>query len=212
MEHSEKLHIINHPLAKHKLTVLRDKNTGVKDFRECMSELSTLIGYKVTEDLPLKEIEVETPFGTTTGKVIDGKTLAFVPILRSGLGMLDGVLSLVPSARVGHIGVYRDPQTMESIEYFCKMPSDIAQREVIILDPLIATGAADVATIQTIKNYSCKNIKLMSILISQEGFEKIHSEHPDVDIYCAAVDEKVTADGYLFPGVGDAGDRLYGTK
>lgn len=212
MAREGKLHIIDHPLAKHKLTILRDKETSVRNFRACMSELSALIGYRVTEDLPLKNVEVETPFGKTTGEVIDGKTLALVPILRSGLGMLDGVLSLVPSARVGHIGVYRDPQTMESVEYFCKMPSDIAQRQVIILDPLIATGAADVAAIQTIKNYSCKNIKLMSIVVSEEGFDKIHKEHPDVDLYCAAVDEKVTADGFLYPGVGDAGDRLYGTK
>lgn len=212
MQDNGKLHIIDHPLAKHKLTILRDKNTGVKDFRECMSELSALIGYKITEDLPLKEVEVETPFGTTTGEIIDGKTLALAPILRGGLGMLDGVLSLVPSARVGHIGVYRDPQTMESVEYFCKMPSDIAQREVIILDPLIATGSADIAAIQSVKNYSCRNIKLMSILVSPEGFEKIHAAHPDVDVYCAGIDEKVTADGFLYPGVGDAGDRLYGTK
>lgn len=212
MENDSKLHIVDHPLVKHKLTLLRDKETGVKDFRACMSELSALIGYRITEDLPLKEVEVETPFGKAKGEIIDGKTLAFAPILRGGLGMLDGVLSLVPSAKVGHIGVYRDPQTMESVEYYCKMPTDIAQREVIILDPLIATGATDVAAIQSIKNYSCRNIKLMSILVSQEGVDRIRKEHPDVDIYCAAIEEQVTADGFLYPGAGDAGDRLYGTR
>ena len=203
---------MDHPLLQHKLSILRDENTGVKDFREVVSEIATLMCYEATRDLPLEEVEIKTPITTANFKTIAGKKLAIVPVLRAGLGMLDGILTLIPSAKVGHIGLYRDPDTLEPVEYYCKMPNDIAEREVIILDPMLATGGSASAAIQFIKNYEVKNIKLMNIIAAPEGIQRVHHDHPDVDIYCAALDEKLNDHGYIVPGLGDAGDRIFGTK
>lgn len=208
----EKVHILDHPLLQHKLSILRDENTGVKDFREVVSEVATLMCYEATRDLPLEEVEIKTPITTAKFKTIAGKKLAIVPVLRAGLGMVDGILTLIPSAKVGHIGLYRDPDTLEPVEYYCKMPNDIAEREVIILDPMLATGGSASAAIQFIKNYEVKNIKLMNIIAAPEGIQRVHHDHPDVDIYCAALDEKLNDHGYIVPGLGDAGDRIFGTK
>ena len=208
----EKVHILDHPLLQHKLSILRDENTGVKDFREVVSEIATLMCYEATRDLPLEEVEIKTPITTAKFKTIAGKKLAIVPVLRAGLGMVDGILTLIPSAKVGHIGLYRDPDTLEPVEYYCKMPNDIAEREVIILDPMLATGGPASAAIQFIKNYEVKNIKLMNIIAAPEGIQRVHHDHPDVDIYCAALDEKLNDHGYIVPGLGDAGDRIFGTK
>ena len=203
---------MDHPLLQHKLSILRDENTGVKDFREVVSEIATLMCYEATRDLPLEEVEIKTPITTAKFKTIAGKKLAIVPVLRAGLGMVDGILTLIPSAKVGHIGLYRDPDTLEPVEYYCKMPNDIAEREVIILDPMLATGGSASAAIQVIKNYEVKNIKLMNIIAAPEGIQRVHHDHPDVDIYCAALDEKLNDHGYIVPGLGDAGDRIFGTK
>lgn len=203
---------MDHPLLQHKLSILRDENTGVKDFREVVSEIATLMCYEATRDLPLEEVEIKTPITTAKFKTIAGKKLAIVPVLRAGLGMVDGILTLIPSAKVGHIGLYRDPDTLEPVEYYCKMPNDIAEREVIILDPMLATGGSASAAIQFIKNYEVKNIKLMNIIAAPEGIQRVHHDHPDVDIYCAALDEKLNDHGYIIPGLGDAGDRIFGTK
>ena len=200
---------MDHPLLQHKLSILRDENTGVKDFREVVSEIATLMCYEATRDLPLEEVEIKTPITTAKFKTIAGKKLAIVPVLRAGLGMVDGILTLIPSAKVGHIGLYRDPDTLEPVEYYCKMPNDIAEREVIILDPMLATGGSGSAAI---KNYEVKNIKLMNIIAAPEGIQRVHHDHPDVDIYCAALDEKLNDHGYIVPGLGDAGDRIFGTK
>ena len=208
----EKVHILDHPLLQHKLSILRDENTGVKDFRQVVSEIATLMCYEATRDLPMEEVEIKTPITTAKFKTIAGKKLAIVPVLRAGLGMVDGILTLIPSAKVGHIGLYRDPDTLEPVEYYCKMPNDIAEREVIILDPMLATGGSASAAIQFIKNYEVKHIKLMNIIAAPEGIERVHKDHPDVDIYCAAVDEKLNDHGYIVPGLGDAGDRIFGTK
>ena len=208
----EKVHILDHPLLQHKLSILRDENTGVKDFREVVSEIATLMCYEATRDLPLEEVEIKTPITTAKFKTIAGKKLAIVPVLRAGLGMVDGILTLIPSAKVGHIGLYRDPDTLEPVEYYCKMPNDIAEREVIILDPMLATGGSASAAIQFIKNYEVKNIKLMNIIAAPEGIQRVHHDHPDVDLYCAALDEKLNDHGYIVPGLGDAGDRIFGTK
>ena len=208
----EKVHILDHPLLQHKLSILRDENTGVKDFREVVSEIATLMCYEATRDLPLEEVEIKTPITTAKFKTIAGKKLAIVPVLRAGLGMVDGILTLIPSAKVGHIGLYRDPDTLEPVEYYCKMPNDIAEREVIILDPMLATGGSASAAIQFIKNYEVKNIKLMNIIAAPEGIQRVHHDHPDVDIYCAALDEKLNDHGYIVPGLGDAGDRIFGSK
>ena len=208
----EKVHILDHPLLQHKLSILRDENTGVKDFREVVSEIATLMCYEATRDLPLEEVEIKTPITTAKFKTIAGKKLAIVPGLRAGRGMVDGILTLIPSAKVGHIGLYRDPDTLEPVEYYCKMPNDIAEREVIILDPMLATGGSASAAIQFIKNYEVKNIKLMNIIAAPEGIQRVHHDHPDVDIYCAALDEKLNDHGYIVPGLGDAGDRIFGTK
>ncbi len=208
----EKVHILDHPLLQHKLTILRDENTGVKDFRQVVSEIATLMCYEATRDLPMEEVEIKTPITTAKFKTIAGKKLAIVPVLRAGLGMVDGILTLIPSAKVGHIGLYRDPDTLEPVEYYCKMPTDIAEREVIILDPMLATGGSASAAIQFIKNYEVKHIKLMNIIAAPEGIERVHHDHPDVDIYCAALDEKLNDHGYIVPGLGDAGDRIFGTK
>ena len=208
----EKVHILDHPLLQHKLSILRDENTGVKDFREVVSEIATLMCYEATRDLPLEEVEIKTPITTAKFKTIAGKKLAIVPVLRAGLGMVDGILTLIPSAKVGHIGLYRDPDTLEPVEYYCKMPNDIAERDIIILDPMLATGGSAVAAIQFLKNYECRSIKLMNILAAPEGIQAVRTAHPDVDIYVAAVDEKLNDHGYIVPGLGDAGDRIFGTK
>lgn len=204
--------ITNHPLIQHKLTLLRDKNTGSKEFRALVSEIATLMCYEATRDLPLEEVEIETPIQKTKTKVISGKTLAFVPILRAGTGMLDGVLSLVPSAKVGHIGMYRDPETALPIPYYCKLPSDIEEREVIVLDPMLATGGSAIDAISQIKAYHPKSIKFMGIIAAPEGLSALTEAHPDVDIYCAALDERLNEHKYIIPGLGDAGDRIFGTK
>lgn len=204
--------MLNHPLLQHKLSILRDARTGVKDFREVVSEIATLMCYEATRDLPMREVEVQTPVARATVKIISGKKLAIVPILRAGLGMVDGILTLIPSAKVGHIGLYRDPQTLEPVEYYCKMPNDISEREVIILDPMLATGGSASAAIQFLKNYEVKHIKLMIIIAAPEGIARVRKDHPDVEIYCAAVDEKLNEHGYIVPGLGDAGDRIFGTK
>ena len=208
----EKVHILDHPLLQHKLSILRDETTGVRDFRQVVSEIATLMCYEATRDLPMEEVEIKTPITTGKFKTIAGKKLAIVPVLRAGLGMVDGILTLIPSAKVGHIGLYRDPDTLEPVEYYCKMPNDIAEREVIILDPMLATGGSASAAIQFIKNYEVKHIKLMNIIAAPEGIERVHHDHPDVDIYCAALDEKLNEHGYIVPGLHDAGDRILGTK
>ncbi len=207
-----KVHIMDHPLVAHKLTVLRDKNTSVKDFRELVSEIGMLITYEATRDLPLTTREVETPICKTTAPTLKGKKFAVVPILRAGLGLVDGVLRMVPGARVGHIGLYRDETTLEPVKYFCKMPKDIAERDVLIVDPMLATGGSADAAIGFMKEYGCTTIKLMVLLAAPEGIERIQKAHPDVDIYCGAVDEKLNEAGYIVPGLGDAGDRIFGTK
>ena len=208
----EMVHIYDHPLIQHKLTILRDERTGVKEFRESVSEIATLMCYEATRDLPTEEVTIKTPVATGTFRTLAGKKLAIVPVLRAGLGMVDGILTLIPSAKVGHIGLYRDPETLEPVEYYCKMPTDISERDVIILDPMLATGGSASAAIQFIKNYDVKHIKLMCIIAAPEGVERVRREHPDVAIYCAAMDEKLNEHSYIVPGLGDAGDRIFGTK
>lgn len=212
MEMTDKVHVLDHPLLQHKLCILRDERTGVKDFREVVSEIATLMCYEATRDLSQEDVEIKTPVATAKFKALSGKKLAIVPVLRAGLGMVDGILTLIPSAKVGHIGLYRDPETLEPVEYYCKMPNDIADRDVIILDPMLATGGSASAAIQFIKNYGVKHVKLMNIIAAPEGIERVHRDHPDVDIYCASVDEKLNEHGYIVPGLGDAGDRIFGTK
>lgn len=206
------LHIINHPLVQHKISLLRDKNTGTKEFRELVSEIAMFICYEATRDLPLKEIEIETPIAVAKTKVISGRKLAFVPILRAGLGMIDGVTALVPAAKIGHIGIFREPDTKEAVKYYSKMPDDIAERDVIIVDPMLATGHSAVAAIDELKSLGVKNIKFMCIVCSPEGIDKIRMAHPDVDVYAGVMDEGLNEDKYIVPGVGDAGDRIFGTK
>ncbi|MBQ3149740.1 MAG: uracil phosphoribosyltransferase [Clostridia bacterium] len=204
--------ITNHPLIQHKLTIMRNKNTGSKEFRQLVGEIAMLMCYEATRDLPLQPVTVETPLVTAEFNTLAGKKLAFVPILRAGLGMVDGVLQLVPSARVGHIGLYRDPETLKPVEYYCKLPGDISEREVIVLDPMLATGGSAIDAISLIKQRSPKSIKFMGIIAAPEGLEALKAAHPDVDIYCAALDEKLNDHGYIVPGLGDAGDRIFGTK
>jgi len=204
--------ITNHPLIQHKLTLLRDKNTSSKEFRSLVSEIATLMCYEATRNLPLVEVEIETPVSVAKTKVIAGKKLAFVPILRAGLGMVDGVLDLVPAARIGHIGLYRDPETLMPVEYYCKLPSDINEREVIVLDPMLATGGSAIDAITKIKERNPKSIKFMGIIAAPEGLQALSNAHPDVEIYCAALDERLNDHGYIIPGLGDAGDRIFGTK
>jgi len=212
MDHMERVHILDHPLLQHKLSILRNEKTGVKDFREIVSEIATLMCYEATRDLPLKDVTIKTPVATGTFKVLAGKKLAIIPILRAGLGMVDGILTLIPSAKVGHIGLFRDPQTHEPVKYYYKMPEDIAQRDVIVVDPMLATGGSATAAIQFLKDDGVKNIKLMDILAAPEGIRRVHQDHPDVDIYVSAVDEKLNDHAYIVPGLGDAGDRIFGTK
>ncbi|MBP3380490.1 MAG: uracil phosphoribosyltransferase [Ruminococcus sp.] len=207
-----KLHIIDHPLVQHKISLLRDKNTGTKEFRELVSEIAMFICYEATRDLPLKEIEIETPVAVAKTKVISGRKLAFVPILRAGLGMIDGVTALVPAAKIGHIGIYREPDTKTAVQYYSKMPDDIAERHVIIVDPMLATGHSAVAAIEEMKKLGVKNIKFMCIICSPEGVEKVQAAHPDVEIYTGVMDRGLNEDKYIVPGVGDAGDRIFGTK
>lgn len=205
-------HIMNHPLILHKLSILRNKDTGVKEFREAISEIAMLMCYEVTRDLPLEEIEVQTPVAKAKIKALSGKKLAVVPILRAGLGMVDGMLKLIPSAKVGHIGLYREPETLQPVEYFCKMPSDISERDVIIVDPMLATGGSASAAITLLKKRGVVNPKFMCIIAAPEGIEQLRHDHPDVEIFCAACDEKLNEHGYIVPGLGDAGDRIFGTK
>ncbi len=204
--------IFDHPLIQHKISLLRNKNTGSKEFRELVSEVSMLMCYEATRDLPLKEIEIETPVAVAKTKVIAGRKLAFVPILRAGIGMLDGVLSMVPAAKVGHIGLYRDPQTLQPVKYYCKLPSDINEREVVVLDPMLATGGSAVAAIQMLKESGATNIKFMCIIAAPEGLNALTEAHPDVQVFCASLDEKLNEDKYIVPGLGDCGDRIFGTK
>lgn len=207
-----KLVVFDHPLIKHKLTFIRDKNTGSKEFRELVTEVSMLMGYEVTRDLSLEEIEIETPLGKMKSEVISGKKVGLVPILRAGLGMVDGMLRLLPTARVGHIGLYRDPETLKPVEYYCKLPKDIEERELIVLDPMVATGGSASAAIGFLKERGAKCIRLVCLIAAPEGLELVRKAHPNIDIYVAAIDEKLNEHAYIVPGLGDAGDRLFGTK
>lgn len=202
---------MDHPLIQHKLTLLRDKHTGTLEFRALVSEIATLICYEATRDLPLKEVETETPLVKATTKVIAGRKLAIVPILRAGLGMVDGMMKLVPAAKVGHIGLYRDHKTLQPVEYYSKLPSDIPERDVIVLDPMLATGGSAVDAISIIKRSNPKSIKFLCIIAAPEGVKALTEAHPDVQVYCAAVDERLNENGYILPGLGDAGDRIFGT-
>ena len=205
-------HLVDHPLIQHKLTIMRDKHTSTKAFRELLNEISMLMGYEITRDLPLEDVEIETPIQKATFKRLAGKKLAIVPILRAGLGMVDGLTNLIPSARIGHIGLYRDPDTHLPVEYYCKMPPDIGERLVVIVDPMLATGGSASDAITMVKQRGAKNIVLMCLVSAPEGVAKVQADHPDVDIYSAALDEKLNEHAYIVPGLGDAGDRIFGTK
>lgn len=209
---NDQIFIMDHPLIQHKLTMLRDKNTGSKEFRELISEIAALMTYEATRDLPLKDVKIETPLAVANAKVISGRKLAFVPILRAGIGMVGGVTNLVPAAKVGHIGLYRDPVTLKPVEYYSKLPSDITEREVVVLDPMLATGGSASDAIDIIKKSNPRQIKFMCIIAAPEGLKELTAAHPDVHIYCAAMDEKLNKDGYIVPGLGDAGDRIFGTQ
>ncbi|MBP5180617.1 MAG: uracil phosphoribosyltransferase [Clostridiales bacterium] len=204
--------VFDHPLIQHKISLLRDKNTCTKEFRELVSEIAMLMAYEVTRDLPLQEVEIETPIAVAHSKVLAGKSLAIVPILRAGLGMVDGMVKLIPNVRVGHIGLYRDPVTVEPHTYYCKLPEDINEREVIVLDPMLATGGSASAAITYLKEQNIDNIKFMCLIASTEGIERLKKDHPEIKIYCAAKDEKLNDDLYIVPGLGDAGDRIFGTN
>ncbi|MDP4088312.1 MAG: uracil phosphoribosyltransferase [Bacillota bacterium] len=203
---------INHPLIQHKLAIIRDKNTGSKDFRELVEEVAMLMAYEVTRDIQVEEVEIETPICRTKCNMLCGKKLAIVPILRAGLGMVDGMLKLVPAAKVGHIGLYRDEETLQPVEYFCKLPQDIQDRDVIVVDPMLATGGSAMDAITLLKKRGAVNIRLMCLIAAPEGIKAVTAAHPDVDVYIAAIDEKLNEKGYIVPGLGDAGDRLFGTK
>ena len=207
-----KVCVFDHPLIQHKLSILRDKGTSVKDFRELISEIAMLMCYEATRDLPLEDVEIETPVAKATVKRIAGKKLAIVPILRAGLGMVDGMVSMMPNVKVGHIGLFRDPETLEPVKYYFKMPPDIEERDVIVVDPMLATGGSASAAIQFLKDDGVKHIKLMCIIGAPEGVERMQKDHPDVDIYVAALDDHLNEHGYIVPGLGDAGDRIFGTK
>lgn len=206
------IHVIDHPMIQHKLTIMRKKETGSKDFRELLKEISLLMGYEVTRDLPLDDIEIETPICETMAKKVSGRKLAIVPILRAGIGMVDGLQTLVPVAKVGHIGLYRNEETHVPVVYYCKLPEDINQRLVIVTDPMLATGGSACDALSMLKERGCNNIRLMCLVSAPEGIARVQKEHPDVDIYVAAVDDHLNKDAYIVPGLGDAGDRIFGTK
>ncbi|MGB9840816.1 uracil phosphoribosyltransferase [Thermovenabulum sp.] len=208
----KKVFVFDHPLIQHKLALIRDENTGAKEFRELVEELAMLMAYEVTRDLPLEEVEIKTPIGPCKARMISGKKIGIVPILRAGLGMVNGLLKLIPAAKVGHIGLYRDPDTLKPVEYYCKLPQDVHERDLIILDPMLATGGSATMAVDYLKERGASSIKLMCLIAAPEGIEAVHSKHPDVDIYTAAVDERLNDHGYIVPGLGDAGDRLFGTK
>ena len=208
---TRKVIVMDHPLIKHKLTYIRDKNTGAKEFRELVREVSMLMGYEVTRDLELEEIEIETPLTKMQSQVITGKKIGLVPIMRAGLGMLDGMLSVLPNAKVGHMGIYRDPETLDPVEYYCKMPQDMDERKILILDPMLATGGSASAAIEFLKQRGAQDIKLVCLIAAPEGIQLLRKEHPNVDIYVANIDEKLDEHAYIVPGLGDAGDRLFGT-
>lgn len=206
------VNVLDHPLIQHKLSLIRDENTGSKDFRELVEEVAMLMAYEVTRDFPLQEVEVKTPVATMSAKVIAGRKVGLIPILRAGLGMVDGMLKLIPTAKVGHIGLYRDPESLKPVEYYCKLPTDVEERELIVIDPMLATGGSAAAAITFLKERGARNIKLMCLIAAPEGIEAVQSIHDDVDIFVAAVDDHLNDHGYIIPGLGDAGDRLFGTK
>lgn len=207
-----KFQVIDHPLIQHKLTIIRDKNCGTKVFREVVDEIATLMAYEVSRDMPVEDIVIETPIGETVQKTLSGKKVAIIPILRAGLGMVNGMLELIPAAKVGHIGLYRDHQTLEPVEYFEKLPSDIEERQLFVVDPMLATGGSAIMAIDLLKRRGGTNIKFVCLVAAPEGVKALQSAHPDIDIYCAGLDERLNENGYIVPGLGDAGDRLYGTK
>ena len=209
---SANITIFDHPLIAHKISILRDINTPTNQFRDLVGEIATLMGFEALRDLPLEDVEIETPITRTTAKRLSGKKLAIVPILRAGLGMVNGILALVPAARVGHIGLYRDHETLEPHEYYCKLPEDVGNRLVIVLDPMLATGGSAVAAVNFLKQHGCSQIKFMSIIAAPEGIKRLTEAYPDVELYCGCVDEKLNENGYIVPGLGDAGDRIFGTK
>ena len=206
------MHLIDHPMIQHKLTIMRKKETGSKDFRQLLKEIAMFMGYELTRDIALTDVEIETPICRMTAKKVSGRKLAIVPILRAGMGMVDGLLSLLPVAKVGHIGLYRDEETHKPVEYFCKLPEDIQERLVIVTDPMLATGGSACDALSMLKKHGCANIRLMCLVAAPEGVAKVQAEHPDVDIYVAAVDDHLNEDAYIVPGLGDAGDRIFGTK
>ncbi|KMY51962.1 uracil phosphoribosyltransferase [Peribacillus loiseleuriae] len=207
-----KVYVFDHPLIQHKLAFIRDVKTGTKEFRELVDEVATLMAFEITRDMPLKEVEIETPVSKAKVKVLSGKKLGIIPILRAGIGMVDGILNLIPAAKVGHVGLYRDPETLKPVEYYVKLPSDLAERECIVVDPMLATGGSAIEAITSIKKRGAVNIKFMCLIAAPEGVELLKEAHPDVDIYIAGLDEKLNDHGYIVPGLGDAGDRLFGTK
>ena len=206
------IYVMNHPLIDHKISYIRRKDVGTKEFREVIGEIAQLMCYEATRDLKTKEVEIQTPIAKTTGRELDGKKLAIVPVLRAGLGMVDGMLSLIPAAKVGHIGLYRDPETLEPVEYYCKLPADCDEREVFVVDPMLATGGSSSAAISMLKEKGVKNIRFLCIIAAPEGVRRMRESHPDVDLYVGALDEKLNEHGYIVPGLGDAGDRIFGTK
>ncbi|MCS0670561.1 uracil phosphoribosyltransferase [Cytobacillus firmus] len=207
-----KVYVFDHPLIQHKLTYIREKSTGTKEFRELVDEVATLMAFEITRDMPLEEITIETPVSTMKSNVLAGKKIGIIPILRAGIGMVDGILKLIPAAKVGHIGLYRDPETLQPVEYYAKLPSDVEERDFIVVDPMLATGGSAIEAIHSLKKRGGKNIKFMCLIAAPEGVEAVQEAHPDVDIYIAALDEKLNEKGYIVPGLGDAGDRLFGTK
>ncbi|WP_338471043.1 uracil phosphoribosyltransferase [Niallia sp. XMNu-256] len=207
-----KVYVFDHPLIQHKLTYIRKADTGTKEFRELVDEVATLMAFEITRDMPLEEIEIETPVDKTKSKVLSGKKIGLVPILRAGIGMVDGVLKLIPAAKVGHVGLYRDPETLQPVEYYAKLPSDVKERDFIVVDPMLATGGSAIAAIDSLKTRGAKHIKFMCLVAAPEGVKALQEAHPDVDIFIAALDEKLNEHGYIVPGLGDAGDRLFGTK
>ena len=212
MEKMENVYVMDHPLIKHKISMIRNKHTGTNEFRKLIEEIAVLMGYEALRDLPIEDVEIETPIETCMSPMISGKKLAIVPVLRAGLGMVNGVTTLVPSAKIGHIGLYRDPETLAPVEYYCKLPSDIASREVFVTDPMLATGGSATAAITMLKEKGAKKIHFMCIIASPEGIEKMHEIHPDVDVFVGALDDHLNEHGYIVPGLGDAGDRIFGTK